>query len=165
MAKDNSFDVVSKVDYTLVKESIQVALKEVTNRYDFRGVETKMDFNEKEHTIILSSGDDYKVQALFDILVTRMAKRGLPVKNFQPEKMEEALGGTARQKVTITQGIPTAKAKEITKALKEEKLKVQATNQGDYLRIASKSRDLLQETQSFLKEKDWGIDLQFENYR
>ncbi len=165
MAKDSSFDVVSKVDYTIVKECIQVALKEVSNRFDFRGVETKIEFDEKSNIITLSSGDDYKVQALFDMLVTRLAKRGMPVKNFQPENMEEALGQTARQKVTITQGIPTAKAKEITKALKEEKLKVQATNQGDFLRISSKSRDLLQETQTFLKEKDWEIDLQFENYR
>lgn len=165
MAKDASFDVVSKVDYTIVEESVQVALKEILNRYDFRGTDSKMEFDPKANTITLQSADDYRVKALFDVLTTRMAKRGLPVKNFQPEKMEEALGGTARQKVTVTQGIPSDKAKEIVKEIKKAGLKVQAAIQGDQLRVTSKSKDVLQDAIAFLKEKDWGIDLQFENYR
>lgn len=165
MAKDASFDVVSKVDYTVVEESVQVALKEILNRYDFRGTDSKIEFDPKANTITLQSADDYRVKALFDVLTTRMAKRGLPVKNFQPEKMEEALGGTARQKVTVTQGIPSDKAKEIVKEIKKSGLKVQAAIQGDQLRVTSKSKDVLQETIAFLKEKDWDIDLQFENYR
>ena len=165
MAKDASFDVVSKVDYTLVEESVQVALKEIVNRYDFRGTDTKIEFEPKANSITMQSADEFKVKALFDILITRMAKRGLPVKNFQPEKIESALGGTARQKVAITQGIPSDKAKEIVKEIKKSGLKVQAAIQGDQLRVTSKSRDTLQETIAFLKEKDWEIDLQFDNYR
>ena len=165
MAKDASFDVVSKVDFTIVEESVQVALKEILNRYDFRGTDSAIEFDPKALIITLQSADEHKVQALFDVLAMRMAKRGLPLKNFKQETMEHALGGTARQKVTVTQGIPSDKAKEIVKEIKKAGLKVQAAIQGDQLRVSAKSKDELQATIAFLKEQNFGIDLQFDNYR
>lgn len=165
MGKDFSFDVVSKVDMNTIGECVQVALKEVTNRYDFRGTDSKIELLKKEFHIKLQSADEYKVTALLDILNMRMAKRGLPLKNFTPEKVEDALGGTAKMKLKITQGIPSDKAKEIVKAIKKTGMKVQAAIQKDQLRVSSRSKDTLQDAIEFLKGKDFGLSLQFENYR
>ncbi|MFH1723968.1 MAG: YajQ family cyclic di-GMP-binding protein [Elusimicrobiota bacterium] len=165
MAKDSSFDVVSRVDMNLVTESVHVALKEIGNRYDFRGTDSAIDLDAKALVLTLRSSDEYKVKALFDVLTTRMAKRGLPLKNFTPQKFEEALGGTVRQKVTITQGVPTEKARAIVAAVKKAGIKVQVAIQGDQVRVSGRSKDLLQEAISLLKEKDFGLALQFENYR
>lgn len=165
MAKEFSFDVCSKVDMHAVNDSLQVALKEVGNRYDFRGTNSAIEFDQKAGILILESSDEYKIKALLDVLNMRMAKRGLPLKNFNPEKIETALGGRARQKVVVTQGIPSDKAKEIVAAVKKAGLKVQAAIQSDQLRVTSRSKDSLQETITFLKNKDFGISLQFENYR
>ncbi|WP_424245198.1 hypothetical protein Dip510_000257 [Elusimicrobium posterum] len=162
---DYSFDVVSKIENSLVEESIQVALKEITNRYDFKDSKSNIEFNAKDNEIKLSSADEFKVRALYDILLTRFSKRGISLKNFKPGNVESALGGTAKQSVKIQQGIPTDKAKEMVKDIKDAKLKVTASIQGDQLRVSSKSKDDLQATMTTLKGKDYGVDLQFTNYR
>ncbi|PKM98871.1 MAG: YajQ family cyclic di-GMP-binding protein [Elusimicrobia bacterium HGW-Elusimicrobia-3] len=165
MASEFSFDVVSKVDYNLVDEAIAIAMKEVINRYDFKDSKSEIDFDKKENKIMLLSSDDYKVKALYDVLQTKLSKRGLPLKNFQPQKMESALGATAKQAVKVQQGIPQDKAKEIVKAVKEHKLKANISIQGDTLRVTSKSKDELQTVMGLLRGGDYGITLQFENFR
>src|SRR5687768_15344118 len=130
MADDFSFDVVSKVNMQFVSEAVTAAMKEVSTRYDFKDTNSGVELDEKAGALSLQSKDEFKVKALFDIVTTRLAKRGLPLKNFKPEKIEHALGGTARQKLTITQGIPSDKAKEIVAELKKTGLKVQASIQG-----------------------------------
>ena len=165
MAKDFSFDVVSKVDMTTVSECVQVALKEIGNRFDFRGTDSKIEFDQKAQVIKLQSADEYKVKAVLDVLQMRMAKRNLPLENFTPEKVEEALGGTAKMILKIVDGIPGDKGKNIVKDLKKSGLKVQASIQKDQLRVTSRSKDTLQEAIEYLKKQDYDISLQFENYR
>ena len=165
MANEFSFDVVSKVEYTVVDEAIAIAMKEVINRYDFKDSKSEINFDKKANSIMLQSCDDYKVKALYDVLLTKLSKRGLPLKNFEPQKIESALGGTARQAVKIQQGIPQDKAKEIVKAMKEQKLKANISIQGDTLRVTSKSKDELQNVMSILRGQDFGIALQFDNFR
>jgi len=165
MASDFSFDVVSKVEYTVVDEAIAIAMKEILNRYDFKDSKSEINFDKKENTIMLQSTDDYKVKALYDVLLMKISKRGLPVKNFTGEKVQSALGGTAKMAVKVQQGIPQDKAKEITRAIKDAKLKANASIQGDTLRITSKSKDELQNVMSLLRGGDYGITLQFENFR
>ncbi len=162
---DFSFDVVSKVELTLVEEAISNAMKEIVNRYDFKDSNSQIELNKKDLLITLTSSDEFKVKSLYDVLLNRLAKRSLPLKNFQPQKMENALGGRAKQVVKIQQGIPQEKAKEITKTIKDAKLKVNASIQGDAVRVSSKSKDELQATIAILKEKDFGLTLQFTNYR
>jgi len=165
MANEFSFDVVSKVEYTVVDEAIAIAMKEVINRYDFKDSKSEINFDKKNNSITLQSCDDYKVKALYDVLLTKLSKRGLPLKNFEPQKVESALGGTAKQAVKIQQGIPQDKAKEIVKAMKEQKLKANISIQGDTLRVTSKSKDELQNVMSILRGQDFGIALQFDNFR
>ncbi|HAU88825.1 MAG TPA: YajQ family cyclic di-GMP-binding protein [Elusimicrobia bacterium] len=165
MASDFSFDVVSKVEYTVVDEAIAIAMKEIINRYDFKDTKSEINFDKKENKIMLQSSDDYKVKALNEVLMTKISKRGLPVKNFSAQKVESALGGTAKMAVKVQQGIPQDKAKEITRAIKDAKLKVNASIQGDTLRVTSKSKDELQAAMSLLRGGDYGLTLQFENFR
>ena len=165
MASEFSFDVVSKVEYTVVDEAIAIAMKEIINRYDFKDSKSEINFDKKANSIMLQSCDDYKVKALYDVLLTKLSKRGLPLKNFEPQKIESALGGTAKQAVKIQQGIPQEKAKEIVKAMKERKLKANISIQGDTLRVTSKSKDELQNVMSLLRGEDFGIALQFDNFR
>ena len=165
MASEFSFDVVSKVEYTVVDEAIAIAMKEVVNRYDFKGSNSEINFDKKANTIMLQSSDAYKVKALYDVLLMKISKRGLPVKNFEPQKIESALGGTAKQAIKVQQGIPQEKAKEIVKAIKEQKLKANTSIQGDTLRVTSKSKDELQNVMTLLRGGDFGLTLQFENYR
>lgn len=165
MANEFSFDVVSKVEYTVVDEAIAIAMKEVINRYDFKDSKSEINFDKKNNSITLQSCDDYKVKALYDVLLTKLSKRGLPLKNFEPQKVESALGGTAKQAVKIQQGIPQDKAKEIVKAMKEQKLKANISIQGDTLRVTSKSKDELQNVMAILRGQDFGIALQFDNFR
>ncbi len=162
---DYSFDVVSKVDLNVISEAVSAANKEITNRYDFKGTNSSIELNQKDNELKLASSDEYKVNTLRDIIFTRMAKRGIALKNLQPQKIEAALGRNAKQTVKIQQGIPADKAKEITKAIKEAKLKVNASIQGDQLRVSSKSKDELQAVIALLKGADFGVDLQFTNYR
>ena len=162
---DFSFDVVSKVDLNIIEEAISVAKKEIANRYDFKDSNPNIELLAKDNLIKLSCSDEYKVKALYDVHLTRLSKKGVALKNFQPQKIESALGGTAKQEVKIQQGIPADKAKEIVKTIKEAKLKVAASIQGDQLRVTSASKDALQDSITLLKGNDFGLELQFTNYR
>ena len=165
MASEYSFDVVSKVDGNLVDEAISIAMKEIVNRYDFRGSDSDIKFDKKTNVIQMFSADEYKIKALFDVLLTKLAKRNLPLKNFKPQKIENSLGGKVKQQVTVQQGIPQDKAKEMIKAVKEKKFKVNISIQGDSLRVSSKSKDELQNVMSFLRGGDYCLSLQFDNFR
>ena len=165
MAQDFSFDVVSKVDPNLVSECVQVAMKEIANRFDFKGSISKIEFNMKDLALTVTSDDEFKLKNVMDILNTRLAKRGLPLKNFKPQKLETALGGAVRQVVKVQQGIPSDKAKELVAEIKKTGLKVTPSIQADQVRVTSRSKDELQSAMALLKGKDFGVDLQFTNYR
>ncbi len=165
MASEFSFDVVSKVDYNLVDEAIATAMKEIVNRYDFKGVTSEINFDKKANAINLQSADEYKLKALYDVLLTKLSKRGLPLKNFAPQKVESALGGTAKQEVKVQNGIPQEKAKEMVKAVKDHKFKANVSIQGDALRVTSKSKDELQAVMGVLRAGDFGVTVQFDNFR
>lgn len=164
MASDNSFDVVSKVDMQEVRNAVEQALKEVRARFDLK--DSKSDIRlEGEEMIQLASQDEYKLQAVVEILQQKLVKRGISLKNLSYEKVEPATGSSVRQKIKLQQGIPTEKAKDIVKLMKDSKKKVQASIQGDAVRISGKDRDTLQEAIALLKARDFGIELQFTNYR
>ena len=164
MAQQNTFDIVSNIEHTEVVNSINQALKEVQTRFDFKGSKSNIE-TEAQEAIILASDDDYKLKSLNDILQTKFVKRGVPLKGLTYGKVEQALGGTVRQRITLQQGIPQEKAKEIVKFIKDAKLKVQVSIQGDLVRVAGKDRDILQEVIAALRGHDFGIDMQFTNYR
>jgi hypothetical protein len=163
MAKENSFDIVSKVDYAEVTNALNQTAKEITQRFDFKGSKATAELDDKD--LVLSAEDETKLRNMNDILQGKLVKRNVPLKALNYEKIEPAAGGTVRQRVKIQQGIPTDKAKEIVKFIKDTKLKVQASIQGDNVRISGKDRDVLQETIAKLKANDFGIDMQFDNYR
>ncbi|HKB72582.1 MAG TPA: YajQ family cyclic di-GMP-binding protein [Thermoanaerobaculia bacterium] len=165
MAQENSFDVVSKVDLQEVQNAVQQASKEIATRFDFRGSKSKIEWNDKELQLTLTSDDEHKLKSVVDILETKLVKRGIAVKSLDFQKVEPAAGATVRQIVKIQQGIPTEKAKAIVKAIKDSKIKVQASIQADQVRIAGKSRDDLQAVIALLKGDDFGLPLQFLNYR
>ncbi|TAL11118.1 MAG: YajQ family cyclic di-GMP-binding protein [Nitrospirae bacterium] len=165
MADQNSFDVVSKVDMQEAKNAIDQALKEIHQRFDFKGTKTELTLKEKENELVIVSDDEYKLKSVVDILKAKLIKRGVSVKAFAFGAMEPALGGTVRQTAKIQNGLTTEKAKEIVKEIKEGKFKAQAQIQGDQLRVVSKSRDELQAVIAFLKGRDFGVDLQYINYR
>lgn len=164
MAQQNTFDIVSKIEHTEVVNSINQALKEVQTRFDFKGSKSHIEV-EGEEAIILTSDDEYKLRSLNDILQSKFVKRGVPLKGLTYGKIESALGGTVRQRITLQQGIPQEKAKEIVKLIKDSKLRVQASIQADLVRVAGKDRDILQEVIAALRAHDFGIDMQFTNYR
>lgn len=164
MAQQNTFDIVSKIDHAEVVNSVNQALKEVQTRFDFKGSVSDIQL-EGQEAIILTSDDDYRLKSLNDILQSKFVKRGVPLKGLTYGKIEQALGGTVRQRITLQQGIPQEKAKEIVKHIKDTKLKVQASIQGDFVRVAGRDRDILQETITALRAHDFGIDMQFTNYR
>jgi uncharacterized protein YajQ (UPF0234 family) len=161
---ENSFDVVSRVDLQEVSNAIQNALKEVHTRYDLKDSKSNIALEGKE-AIILTSSDDFKLKAVNDILQGKLAKRGVPLKAMIYGVIEPAAGGTVRQRITLQQGIPIEKAREIVKRIKDSKKKVQASIQGDLVRISGKDRDTLQEIIAMLRAADFGIDMQFVNYR
>lgn len=165
MAADFSFDVVSEVDLNIVSESIQVALKEITNRFDFRDAKASIELNAKEKKITVAAIDEHRVEAAWDVLMTRMAKRNIPLKNFKKGEMQQALGQTARIEIAIQAGIPTDKAKEMQAAIKAQKLKVNPSIQGDQLRVTSKSKDELQSAMALLRGGSFGVEVQFKNFR
>ncbi len=165
MAEQFSFDVVSEVNMQELRNVVDQATKEIKQRFDFKDSKTELTLKEKEKELVVVSDDDYKLAAVTDIVKTKCTKRGVSLKAFTYGAIEPALGGTVRQVAKIQSGIVSEKAKEITKAVKESKLKVQAQIQGEQLRVLGKSKDELQATMSFLKSKDFGIDLQFTNYR
>lgn len=165
MAADFSFDVVSEIDLNIVSESVQVAMKELSNRFDFKGSAASLELSQKDKTITVKAEDEFKINQVLDILYSRMAKRGLPLKNLEKGKVETALGATARMVVKIMAGIPTDKAKEICAALKEAKIKANPTIQGEQVRVTSKSKDELQSAMALLRGRDFKVDLQFKNFR
>jgi uncharacterized protein YajQ (UPF0234 family) len=158
-----SFDVVSSVDLQEVKNAIAQAMKEITTRFDLKGTSSDIVLTAEE--ITLTSADEFKLKAIRDVLEGRLVKRQVPLKALSYGEVEKALGGTARQKVSLQKGIPSEKAREIVKVIKNTKLKVQAAIQGDQVRVSGKNRDDLQAVIRTLKETDLGIDMQFTNYR
>jgi uncharacterized protein YajQ (UPF0234 family) len=160
---DSSFDVVSSVDLQEVKNAISQAMKEIATRFDLKG--TGSDISLQGEEIVISSADEFKMKAVRDVLETRLVKRNVPLKALTYGAMDKALGGTVRQKVAMQKGIPTEKAREIVKLVKNTKRKVQAAIQGEQVRISGKSKDDLQAVMQFLKAADLGIDMQFTNYR
>ncbi len=163
MSAENSFDVVSKIDMAEVTNAVSQAMKEISQRFDFKG--SKSSITQEKDALVTVSDDDYKLKSVVDILQTKLVKRGVPIKNLSFGKVEPAQGGTVRQRATLQQGIPTDKAKEIVKAIKDSKIKVQASIQADQVRVSGKNRDDLQTIIQLLKGKDFGLDLQFTNYR
>jgi uncharacterized protein YajQ (UPF0234 family) len=164
MAAENSFDIVSKVDLQEVSNAIQNALKEIHTRFDLKDSKSDIQLEGKE-VLVLSSADEYKLKAVTDILQSKLVKRGVAIKALNYGVVEPAAGSSVRQKITMQQGIPIEKAREIVKVVKDSKKKVQASIQGDTVRISGKDRDALQETIALLKGHDFGIDMQFTNYR
>jgi cyclic-di-GMP-binding protein len=162
----NSFDVTSEIDMQEVDNAINQARKEVAQRYDFKGSPTTIELDQKNKTLTLTAEDKFKIGALWEIVQTRMVRRNVPVKNLKPGEIEPASAGTVRQVFTLQIGIPSETAKEIVKFLKDAKLKkVQASIQGEQVRVQSASRDDLQQAIGLLREHDFGIALQFGNYR
>jgi uncharacterized protein YajQ (UPF0234 family) len=166
VATQCSFDITSNVDLQEVDNALNQARKEVAQRYDFKGAKASVDFDEKESKLVLTADDDFKLNALWEIVQTRLIRRNVPVKNLTRGAVVPAAGSTVRQEITLQQGIPSEKAKDIVKFLKDAKLKrVQAAIQGEQLRITSPSKDDLQEAMRLLREQDFGVALQFGNYR
>jgi hypothetical protein len=162
---DNSFDIASKIDLNEVSNAIQQTMKEVQTRYDLKTSGSRIELNQKDKKILLSSQDEFKLRAVTEILELRLVKRGVPLKGLSFGEVLPAAGSTVRQEVAIQQGIPIEKCREIVKKIKDSKIKVQASIQGDLVRVSGKSRDLLQEVIQLLKQQDFGIDVQFTNYR
>lgn len=162
---DNSFDVVSKIEMPEVLNAIQQALKEIHQRYDLKDSKSNIELNEKDKKIVLTSADEFKLKAVVDILQSKLVKRQVPLKGLEYGEIIPAAGSTVKQEITLQQGISTEKAREIVKKVKDSKLKVQASIQGDFVRVAGKDRDTLQSVIKLLRDTDFGIDMQFINYR
>jgi len=162
---DNTFDVVSKIDLAEVNNAIQQAMKEILQRYDLKNSKSDIQLIEKDHKIVLSSEDEFKLKAVTDVLEQKLAKRKVPLKGLVFGPLIPAAGSSVRQEISLQQGIPIEKAREIVKAIKDSKKKVQASIQGDLVRVAGKDRDALQEVMALLRGQDFGIDMQFTNYR
>lgn len=166
MATQCSFDITSNVDLQEVDNALNQARKEVAQRYDFKGSKASIDFDAKESKLVLIADDDFKLNSLWEIVEIRLVRRNVPTKNLKRGSIVPAANSTVRQEITLQQGIPTEAAKEVVKFLKDSKLrKVQASIQGDQLRVTSGSKDDLQDAMRLLREKDFGVALQFGNYR
>jgi len=164
MAQDNSFDIVSKVDLQEVRNAIDQALKEIRQRFDLKDSRSEINLEGNE-AIQLASAGEYKLEAVREILGQKLVKRGVSLKNLTYGKVEQAAGQSVRQKITLQQGIPSERAKEIVKLIKDSKKKAQASIQGDTVRVTSKDRDELQAIIALLRGKDLGVELTFTNYR
>jgi cyclic-di-GMP-binding protein len=162
---DNTFDVVSKIDLPEVSNAIQQAVKELHQRYDLKDSRSSIELNEKDHKIVLASQDEFKLKSVLDILQQKLVKRQVPLKGLTYGTVTPAAGSSVRQEISLQQGIPIEKARDIVRIVKESKKKVQASIQGDLVRIAGKDRDTLQEIIAVLKQTDLGIDMQFTNFR
>ena len=166
MATQCSFDITSNVDLQEVDNALNQARKEVAQRYDFKGSKASIEFDPNESKLVLVADDDFKLNALWDVVQTRLVRRNVPVKNLTRGSALPAANSTVRQEITLQQGIPSETAKDIVKFLKDAKLKkVQASIQGDQLRVTSPSRDDLQDAMRMLRAHDFGVALQFGNYR
>jgi cyclic-di-GMP-binding protein len=161
----NTFDVVSKVDMAEVKNAVNQSTKEITQRYDFKGTNSTIEIDEKEHALNLATASEFMLRSLNDVLQQKLVRRSVSLKALSYGKVEPAAKDSVRQTVTLQQGIPIEKAREIVKFIKDTKLKVQASINGDFVRVSGKDRDTLQKTIALLKENDFGIDMQFTNYR
>ncbi len=161
---ENSFDIVSKIDLQEVSNAIQQALKEIHTRFDLKDSKSDIKLEGKD-AIVITSIDDYKLRAVNDVFEQKLVKRGVPLKGLTYGKVEPAAGSTVRQRITLQQGIPVEKAREIVKLIKDSKKKVQASIQGDLVRVSGRDRDTLQQVIAVLRNQDFGIDMQFTNYR
>ncbi len=161
---ENTFDIVSKIDLQEVSNAIQQALKEVHTRFDLKDAKADIKLEGKD-AIIVTAVDDYKLKAVNDVFQQKLVKRGVPLKALTYGAVEPAAGATVRQKITMQQGIPIENAREIVKLIKDSKKKVQASIQGDTVRVSGKDRDSLQEIIALVRGRDFGIDMQFTNYR
>jgi uncharacterized protein YajQ (UPF0234 family) len=162
---DNSFDVVSEVSLPEVSNAVQQAMKEIITRFDLKDSKSSIELNEKDKKLILASSDDFKLKAVTDILQNKLVKRSVPLKNFTYGTITSSAGSSVRQEVTLQQGIPIEKARDVVKKIKDSKLKVQASIQGEVVRITGKDRDTLQQAMALIKGSDFGIDIQFTNFR
>ncbi len=166
MASNNSFDIVSEVDLAEVKNAVNQAEKEVVQRYDLKASMSTIELDEKARKLIIGSKDDFTCEAVLGVLQQKLVRRGVPLKALDYGKVLPAGGDRVRQEIAIQHGIPTEKAKEIVRVIKDAKLKkVQASIQGDSLRVSGPDRDTLQEAIALIKSQDFGIDVQFTNYR
>jgi hypothetical protein len=165
MAQENSFDIVSKVEIQEVRNAIDQAMKEIKQRFDLKDSHSEIDLAEGDKEIQLASSNEYKLEAIKEILGQKLVKRGVSLKNLTYEKLEQASGQSVRQKIKLQQGIPSDKAKEIVRLIKDSKKKAQASIQGDTVRVTSKDRDELQGIIALLRGKELGVELQFTNYR
>lgn len=162
---ENTFDIASKIDLNEVLNAVQQTSKEIGTRYDLKDSKSSVELNEKDHKILLASSDEYKLKAVTEILGQKLVKRNVPLKGLEYEPITTASGGSVRQEIKLQQGIPTEKAKEMVRIIKDSKLKVQASIQADVVRVSGKDRDTLQQVIAMLKGKDFGIDVQFTNFR
>jgi uncharacterized protein YajQ (UPF0234 family) len=163
MAQQNSFDIVSQVDRAEIVNAINQTMKEVRQRFDFKGSKAEVSLEEKD--LVLAAEDETKLRNMNDILQQKLVRRGVPLKALDYGSVEPAAGASVRQRAVIQQGSPQEKAKEIVKLIKDSKAKVQASIQGDLVRVSGKDRDTLQAVMTTLKAKDFGINMQFTNYR
>ncbi len=159
-----SFDIVSKVELQEVTNAVQQALKEIHTRYDLKDSKSDIQIEGKD-ALVLTSADEFKLKAVNDVLQSKLVKRSVPLKALNYGNVEPAAGSTVRQRITMQQGIPIEKARDIVKLIKNSKKKVQAAIQGDLVRVSGKDRDTLQEIIAMLRQQDFGIDMQFTNYR
>jgi cyclic-di-GMP-binding protein len=162
---DNTFDIVSKIDLAEVSNAVQQALKEIHQRFDLKDSKSDIQLNEKDNKLTLSSADEFKLKAVTDVLTQKLVKRNVSLKGLTFGSLIPAAGSSVRQEITLQQGIATEKARDIVKVVKDSKKKVQASIQGDLVRISGKDRDTLQEVMALLRGRDFGIDMQFTNYR
>ena len=162
---ENTFDIVSKIDLAEINNAIQQALKEIQTRYDLKNSHSTIELNEKDHKLTLASQDEFKLKAVNEILESKLVKRHVPLKGLSYGVVQPAAGSTVRQEITLQQGIPIEKAREIVKTINDSKKKVQASINGDLVRVSGKDRDVLQEIIALLRNHDFGIDMQFTNYR
>lgn len=166
MAKDESFDITTGADLQEVANAVNQARKEIGNRFDFKGMVAEIDYEHGTNRLVLHAQDDYKLEAMWQVLVQRMVGRGVPVKNLVRGTVQRASGGTVRQEVTIVQGLEPEVARKIVKFIKERKYKkAQAQVQGDAVRVSSPSRDELQQVIADVRAEEWGVELRFGNYR
>ena len=163
MAEQNSFDIVSQVDYAEVTNAINQTIQEVRQRFDFKGSQAAVALEEKN--LVLTAQDETRLRNMNDILQQKLVRRGVPLKALNYGTTEAAAGGTVRQRIDVQQGIPQDKAKEIVRFIKDSKAKVQAAIQGDVVRVTGRDRDTLQDVIAKLRAKDFGIDMQITNYR
>ena len=166
MAKDESFDITTGCDLQEVDNAVNQALREITGRFDFKGVLAEVEFNRADEKINIHTTDEYKLDAIWQVLIARLISRQVPVKNLKRENVERAGGDTVRQEISLVQSIDSDTAKKITSHIRDLKLrKVKAQQQGDSVRVSSASRDELQAVIRSLKEQDWDVELSFGNYR